>query len=282
MSEEKVAGVGAGRDGKAGISAELLASCYDDVRRIARGIIARDGPNRPLQATELANEAAIRLIGLDRMEIRGKGHMLALAARTMRRIMIDEARKGGAAKRHMPTLVTRWPDDPAAALMDAGDLDRACKLDRGSFDLDLTVLNVDPCGRGRAEEAAEIEPIGPVEPAARRRRRGVLGCTHRRCVGVAERGHAYVADNRNCPDRGGARAQGEEGQIVNCAMRYRHASAVDLMNKRLDVDGIAVDSHDANQRGCRHPVHDLARDELDKRGIVLRVADAALPGDRHA
>lgn len=125
MSGERVAGVEAGRGARAGVSAELLASCYDDVRRIARGIIARDGPNRPLQATELANEAAIRLIGLDRMEIRGKGHMLAMAARTMRRIMIDEARKGGAAKRHMPTLVTRWPDDPAAALMDAGDLDRA-------------------------------------------------------------------------------------------------------------------------------------------------------------
>lgn len=111
--------------GARGVSADLLAACYDDVRRIARGIIARDGPKRSLQATELANEAAIRLIGLDRMEIHGRGHMLAMAARTMRRIMIDEARKGGAAKRHMPTLVTRWPDDPAAALMDVHDLDRA-------------------------------------------------------------------------------------------------------------------------------------------------------------
>lgn len=116
-----VASSGAAR----GVSADLLAACYDDVRRIARGIIARDGPKRSLQATELANEAAIRLIGLDRMEIHGRGHMLAMAARTMRRIMIDEARKGGAAKRHMPTLVTRWPDDPAAALMDVHDLDRA-------------------------------------------------------------------------------------------------------------------------------------------------------------
>lgn len=125
MSKGESARVRAARGASAAIPAELLATCYDDVRRIARGIIAREGADRALQATELANEAAIRLIGLDRMEIRGKGHMLAMAARTMRRIMIDEARKGGAAKRHMPTFVTRWPDDPTAALMDAGDLDRA-------------------------------------------------------------------------------------------------------------------------------------------------------------
>ncbi|MDB5680924.1 MAG: sigma factor family protein [Sphingomonas bacterium] len=125
MSDGGVAGVREGRSSKAGISAELLAACYDDVRRIARSIVARDGPNRSLQATELANEAAIRLMGLDRMEIRGKAHMLAMAARTMRRIMIDEARKGAAGKRRMPTMVTRWPDDPAAALLDIGDLDRA-------------------------------------------------------------------------------------------------------------------------------------------------------------
>ncbi len=125
VSEGETAKVRAGRGGSAGVSAELLASCYDDVRRIARGIVARDGPNRPLQATELANEAAIRLIGLDRMEIHGKAHMLAMAARTMRRILIDEARKGAASKRRMPTMVTRWPDDPAASLLDIGDLDRA-------------------------------------------------------------------------------------------------------------------------------------------------------------
>lgn len=124
MSEEAGVEERAGRGGGGGISAELLASCYDDVRRIARGIVARDGPNRPLQATELANEAAIRLMGVDRMQINGQAHMLAMAARTMRRIMVDEARKGASAKRHAPTLVTAWPDDSAQAI-EIGDLDQA-------------------------------------------------------------------------------------------------------------------------------------------------------------
>ncbi len=109
----------------ASVSADLLAACYDETRRIARRIIASDGAKRPLQATELANEAAIRLMGLERMEIKDRGHMLAMAARTMRRILIDEARKGGAAKRHTPTFVTRWPDDAAGELIELADLDRA-------------------------------------------------------------------------------------------------------------------------------------------------------------
>jgi RNA polymerase sigma factor (TIGR02999 family) len=114
-----------GQKGSSGVSPELLAACYDDVRRIARRVIAGDQMNRALQATELANEAAIRLIGMDRMEIKDKAHMLAMAARTMRRILIDEARKGSAGKRKAPTVITQWPDDPSNSLIDIGDLDRA-------------------------------------------------------------------------------------------------------------------------------------------------------------
>ena len=106
-------------------AAALLAACYDDVRRIARAILSRDSMNRAIQATELANEAAIRLMGVDRMEIEGKAHMLAMAARTMRRVLIDEARKGSAAKRQAPTFVTAWPDDSVHPLIEVGALDAA-------------------------------------------------------------------------------------------------------------------------------------------------------------
>ncbi len=124
-----------GDQGAAGIPAALLAACYDDVRRIARRVIAADGMGHVLQATELANEAAIRLMGMDRIEIQGKAHMLALAARTMRRVLIDEARKGASAKRHTPTFVTQWPEDETAALIDIHDLDRALvALDAASPD----------------------------------------------------------------------------------------------------------------------------------------------------
>lgn len=124
VTDEPGVGGQAGQADAVGVSTELLAACYDDIRRIARRIISRDGPHKPLQATELANEAAIRLMGVDRMEVRGKGHMLAMAARTMRRVLIDEARKGGSAKRRAPTLITRWPDEIARELVNIEDLDR--------------------------------------------------------------------------------------------------------------------------------------------------------------
>lgn len=109
-----------------GVSSDLLAACYDDVRRIARAILSRDGMARAIQATELANEAAIRLMGVDRMEIAGRAHMLAMAARTMRRILIDEARKASAAKRRVHTVVTAWPDEAQGdQLIDVGQLDGA-------------------------------------------------------------------------------------------------------------------------------------------------------------
>ena len=119
-------GTGAGaQGGVAAASADLLAACYDDVRRIARRVISGDRQNQAIQATELANEAVIRLMGVDRMEIKDKSHMLAMAARTMRRVLIDEARKGSASKRHAPTFITQWPDAPPTSLIDIADLDRA-------------------------------------------------------------------------------------------------------------------------------------------------------------
>ena len=114
-----------GIEDQGGLAAGMLALCYEDTRQIARRMLAGEGARRGFQATELANEAAIRLMALDRMAIKDRGHMLAMAARTMRRILIDESRRHGAVKRHAPTFITRWPDDADAQLIDIVDLDRA-------------------------------------------------------------------------------------------------------------------------------------------------------------
>ena len=102
----------------------LIAACYDDMRRVARRIIARDAMRLVLQPTDLVNEAALRLIQSSPGAISDQGHMLALAARTMRRILIDEARRNAAAKRR-PPLLTQWIEGPSQRLVDLEDLDRA-------------------------------------------------------------------------------------------------------------------------------------------------------------
>lgn len=102
----------------------LLAACYEDMRRIARGIVRSGERRRQLQPTDLVNEAVVRLIQSAALAPEGREHMLALAARTMRRVLIDDVRRGAAAKRQMPTLVTSWPSEPTR-LIDVEALDAA-------------------------------------------------------------------------------------------------------------------------------------------------------------
>lgn len=89
------------------LPAQLLTDCYGEMRRIARRMLMNDGVAHVLQPTELANEATIRLLRARLPRIADGGHMLAIAARTMRQVIIDEARKRRAGKRQILTL---WPD----------------------------------------------------------------------------------------------------------------------------------------------------------------------------
>lgn len=98
------------------IAPALLARHYDELRRVARRIICSDGQRHLLQATELVNEAVLRLIASGLEDVERREHLLALAARTMRRVLIDEARRARAAKRQAPKLVTAWPGGPQAGL----------------------------------------------------------------------------------------------------------------------------------------------------------------------
>lgn len=102
----------------------LLVACYDDMRRMARRILLGDGAGAVIQPTELANEAALRLLRSNLAGVNGAGHMLAYAARTMRQVLIDEARKQGAKKRQAVAMLTVFPDDPGQALVNIEDLDR--------------------------------------------------------------------------------------------------------------------------------------------------------------
>jgi len=72
---------------------------YEEVRRLAHKIMKGERASHTLQPTALANEAYARLIDSNRVQIQDRSHFLALAARAMRRILVDHARRRGAAKR---------------------------------------------------------------------------------------------------------------------------------------------------------------------------------------
>ncbi len=71
---------------------------YQELHQIAARVFAREQGQHTLQATALVHEAYARLIGLD-VELANRDHFYALAARTMRRLLINHARARGAAKR---------------------------------------------------------------------------------------------------------------------------------------------------------------------------------------
>ena len=56
-------------------------------------------PDHTLQATALVNEAYVRLVDVQQMNWQGRAHFLAMAARLMRRILVDSARARGYQKR---------------------------------------------------------------------------------------------------------------------------------------------------------------------------------------
>ena len=77
---------------------ELMPLVYADLKQVARGRLARE-PARPFDTTGLVHEAYMRLVDAGAMTIESRAHFLSIAARAMRRILIDDARRRRAAKR---------------------------------------------------------------------------------------------------------------------------------------------------------------------------------------
>ena len=77
----------------------LLGQVYDELRVLARKILAGDRARAHLAPTELVNVAAIRIIGQRRISAREKTHFFAFSAHIMRQVLIDEVRRERADKR---------------------------------------------------------------------------------------------------------------------------------------------------------------------------------------
>jgi RNA polymerase sigma-70 factor, ECF subfamily len=72
---------------------------YDELRRLAASYLRRERPGQTLQATALVHEAYVRLIGENRQPWQNRTHFLAIAALSMRQILVQRARARRAAKR---------------------------------------------------------------------------------------------------------------------------------------------------------------------------------------
>ena len=108
------------RNGDMSARDRLFDLLYSDLRQVSAALL-RNESNASLSTGDLVNEAAIRLMRLDQIEWADKAHFLALAARAMRRVLIDHARKKNSNKRQHQkvTLISRF----GAAGVDRVELD---------------------------------------------------------------------------------------------------------------------------------------------------------------
>ena len=77
----------------------LIPLVHRELRNIARRCMAGERAGHSLQATALVNEAYLRLVDVKAVEWSDRAHFLAIAARIMRRILVDHARSRGYQKR---------------------------------------------------------------------------------------------------------------------------------------------------------------------------------------
>ena len=118
--------------GDAAAQSALMAAVYDDLRRMARRRM-RAGPSAvSLTATALVHETYLRLIDQKRVHWQNRAQFFALAARLMRRVLVDYLRGRSAAKRGGLDAIVRLD----SSLLEADDATREAPLD-----LDLLALD---------------------------------------------------------------------------------------------------------------------------------------------
>jgi len=108
-------------EGKPGALDRLIPVVYDELRRIAHGQLHGERSGHTLTTTALVHETYLRLVKIEQVEWRDRAHFFAVAARVMRRVLIDYARarrrdKRGGAPVQVPLSETldglvQQPDD---------------------------------------------------------------------------------------------------------------------------------------------------------------------------
>ena len=149
--------------GKEKAEEQLLPLVYDELHTLARHFMRQERPGHTLQTTALVHEAYIHLGGGREISWESKAHFLRIAAKAMRRVLVDHARRKHSAKRENGRKRNPLVEDaavsyeePSASLLDLDDaLCRLSDLDRQSGQ----VFELRFFGGLTAEETARVMGI---------------------------------------------------------------------------------------------------------------------------
>jgi len=86
-------------DGDESALEQLIPLVHDELHRLAHQHMRREGPGHILQTSALINEAYLRLVDQPEIRWENRNHFFGIAARLMRRILVDDARKRNSSKR---------------------------------------------------------------------------------------------------------------------------------------------------------------------------------------
>jgi RNA polymerase sigma factor (TIGR02999 family) len=143
---------------------ELVDLLYNELHSLAQGYMRRERAGHTLQTTALVNEAYLHLGDVKNQDWEDRAHFFRIAARAMRRVLIDHARRKGAAKR-----VGHWQRESLekAAVFDAQpvasllDLDKALDSLSGLNPKMGQVVELRYFGGLSVEDAARVMEVTP-------------------------------------------------------------------------------------------------------------------------
>ncbi len=121
-------------EGDPAVREALIEHVYDELNAIAARHLTNERHKLELQPNALVHEAYLRLIDMDRVAWQDRAHFLAIAARVMRQILTDQARRRNAAKRDGGLRVTltsigKLEDDDTDVLMLHAALEKLADID---------------------------------------------------------------------------------------------------------------------------------------------------------
>ena len=189
------------REGDETAFEELAPAVYDRLHAIAESYLRGERPTHTLQATALVNEVFLRLAKNTNMEYASREHFYAFAAKLMRRILVDYARKDAAKKRGEraePVMLApelAWVDAASPELL---DLDRALNELAELDPAKVRTLEIRFFLGATSTEAAEL--LGQSRARVDRDVNFALSWLHQRLHGASARasGEQNSPDSRHC------------------------------------------------------------------------------------
>lgn len=151
------------QSGKPGAADRLATAVFADLHRIALLAMRRESEGHTLQPTELVDEAFVRMLGQAQVSWQNRAQFFAVAARTIRRILVDHARHRRRQKRDHGVRVTldeSISEDPNRSV-DLIALDEALELLGAAAPRQARVVELRFFGGLEVDETAHALGISP-------------------------------------------------------------------------------------------------------------------------